>query len=388
MVSSGSLEAVTHPISTQSPHKMRLPGLDMARFLAFVGMVLVNFKLAANASISEASPQILVSLSNLLEGRAAALFVILAGLGIGIGLKNALAKGKVKSDLRLRQAKRGFVLFVFGLLNLIIFEADILHYYGLYFLCACLIIGMGRRALLSLAFAIILLSPVLMLIWNYETGWDWDNLHYQDMWSVTGFIRHTLYNGFHPILPWIAFLLLGMALAQMELTSTAKRIRIAAAGGILMMAGYIFGQMSQQIAALPELAKEADLLELIAVLTSTSPMPPSPIYMLSASGSALIMVVICLWLGDWFGKKIWVQPISATGQQALTLYIAHILIGMGVMEEMGWISATGSPVIGPDLGLVFAYAALFILCCILYSFLWKRYFGSGPLERLLRKLAS
>lgn len=101
---------------------MRLTGLDIARFLAFTGMVLVNFRIAAQVSgTNDWAAQI----TQLLEGRAAALFVVLAG--VGITLANAPAKLMVK---------RALFLSAIGLLNQTIFEADILHYYGVYFLCA------------------------------------------------------------------------------------------------------------------------------------------------------------------------------------------------------------------------------------------------------------
>ena len=58
---------------------MRLAGLDIARFIAFTGMVLVNFRIAAQVSdTTDWAYQI----THLLEGRAAALFVVLAGVGI------------------------------------------------------------------------------------------------------------------------------------------------------------------------------------------------------------------------------------------------------------------------------------------------------------------
>ena len=60
----------------------RLEGLDLARFLAFVGMVIVNFKIAMGA---ETGDGVLNLLTIALEGRAAATFVVLAGIGLGLG---------------------------------------------------------------------------------------------------------------------------------------------------------------------------------------------------------------------------------------------------------------------------------------------------------------
>jgi hypothetical protein len=60
----------------------RIVGYDLARALAIMGMVVVNFKVVMGAS--EAGPDWLVWLVNLLEGRAAATFVVLAGVGMSL----------------------------------------------------------------------------------------------------------------------------------------------------------------------------------------------------------------------------------------------------------------------------------------------------------------
>ena len=65
----------------------RLIGIDFARALALFGMVIVNFKLAMNADIG--TPQ-LIEFAALFEGRASALFVILAGIGIAFLTKKCV----------------------------------------------------------------------------------------------------------------------------------------------------------------------------------------------------------------------------------------------------------------------------------------------------------
>ena len=60
----------------------RLDGLDLARFLAFVGMVIVNFKIAMGADKTNGG--VLGQFTEALEGRAAATFVVLSGIGLGL----------------------------------------------------------------------------------------------------------------------------------------------------------------------------------------------------------------------------------------------------------------------------------------------------------------
>ena len=63
------------------PPAQRLYGLDLARYLAFVGMVIVNFKIARGA---DGTTGLAATFSSLFECSAAATFVVLAGIGLGL----------------------------------------------------------------------------------------------------------------------------------------------------------------------------------------------------------------------------------------------------------------------------------------------------------------
>ncbi len=163
---------------------MRLTGLDIARFLAFVGMVLVNFRLAAQVAPGADWTS---TLTNALEGRAAALFVVLAGLGF------ALAQMPTLTIL-----KRAAFLMAIGLLNQTIFEADILHFYALYFVVAAFFARRSQAVLLMGAIAFPLLWLILAGVFDYETGWNWETLDYADFWTLQGFLRHSLFQRLAP----------------------------------------------------------------------------------------------------------------------------------------------------------------------------------------------
>jgi uncharacterized protein len=106
----------------------RLSGLDLARYLAFAGMLLVNFKLAMQSS---GGPDWLVGLFHVLEGKASATFVVLAGVSFTLA-----TQAKPADQLIRWTVYRAAFLLVVGLLNLMIFPADIIHYYAVYFLLA------------------------------------------------------------------------------------------------------------------------------------------------------------------------------------------------------------------------------------------------------------
>ena len=85
----------------------RIVGLDIARAFAIVGMVIVNFKITMSAETS--GPQWLRTFAALFDGRAAATFVILAGIGASLGSRRARENGdqSARRAAQMTLAKRG-----------------------------------------------------------------------------------------------------------------------------------------------------------------------------------------------------------------------------------------------------------------------------------------
>lgn len=333
---------------------MRLTGLDMARFIAFCGMVLVNFRLAAGVHGTGDLPS---ALTDALEGRAAALFVVLAGLGLGLG------RGDWGELMR-----RALFLFVIGLLNLLIFEADILHFYALYFLCALPFLRASSRMISSAIGLLLLGSVAAHTVLNYDAHWDWTALQYEDFWTLPGFLLHSFFNGWHPVLPWLGFVLLGVWLARFDLGSTRVQGRLI-----------LFGVVAAMVGSVPQhLVSDPDLLPLF----DTAMIPPGPTYMIAASGSAVAVIGIVLRLAPRI-KALGVAPwLVAPGRQALSLYILHILLGMGLLEAFGKLDGSLSTT------EIFGLSLLFCAASALYARVWALWSSQGPLETLMRRITS
>ncbi len=354
----------------------RINGLDVARALAIFGMVIVNFKVAMEAT--EGS-QILLTFTSLFEGRASALFVLLAGIGIALGAE----KARLSTDLTLRAKtrnkiiKRGVLLIVIGLLYLPIWPADILHFYGFYFVIAAFLFHLSSKQLLWIAAAVIVSFPLLMLVFNYDAGWNWETFEYVQLWTIDGMIRRILFNGFHPVIPWIAFLLLGMSLARMALNNPKTRIRLLKISSItwlsveaVLIVARILTDNGASIGLSPDEA---------GAMLSSSIIPPLPHYMVSASASAVMVLVVCLMLADRFSKTPWIRWLKQTGQLSLTLYAAHVIIGMGILEELGMLPE-------PNIMWALISAVIFSILGVLFSVLWLKRWRQGPLEWCFRKL--
>ncbi len=337
--------------------KKRLEGLDLARFCAFVGMVLVNFRIVL---IPEANQSAFV---NFFEGKAAALFVVLAGVGLGL----AFAKNKLSYTVIL---KRAAFLMILGLLNSLIFPADIIHYYAVYFALGCWLLPLSKRGLILAIIVVVMVSFTGLLALNYDAGWDWKTLEYEGFWTPEGFIRNLFYNGWHPVFPWIAFLLYGMWLSKIDIVTHARNLAVYGfiiCTALIMISGFISPILNEV---------ETDL----GLLTGVAPVPPTPFYVAVGMSGATSAIGIC----ELLFKLDWMKPLlslmSKAGRISLTLYIAHIVIGMGMFEELGWIGALTE-------NQSIAASLIFCALSMLFATLWMRVYKAGPLELLMRKIA-
>ena len=192
-------KTLTNASAPDTPSPTRLDGLDLARFLAFAGMVMVNFKVVTGASAA-AADGVLGILVGALEGRAAATFVVLAGVGLG------LASLKDINRTTAVILRRAVFLLVVGLANALVFEADIIHYYAFYFLVGVFLLPLSNRlVLLGIVMANLVFCCMILLL-DYNQGWNWENLTYSDFWTPAGFVRNLFFNGWHPVFPWVGFL--------------------------------------------------------------------------------------------------------------------------------------------------------------------------------------
>ncbi|MBK3494723.1 DUF418 domain-containing protein [Viridibacillus sp. YIM B01967] len=354
----------------------RITGLDLARSLAMFGMFIVNFSVITGAETN--GPNWLVRLTFLFEGRASALFVLLSGIGIALMTRRAREGNNHQQiqGMRIVIWKRALFLFVAGLgLYIVGWTGDILHYYGSYLFFIAFLIGFRKRVLLFIAVVIILAAQSLQITLDMFVGWQPEALYmkYVDFWTISGFLRNLFFNGYHPIFPWFAFVLIGFVIGSLDLKSNQTRRKLLLLGIISLAIAEILSK------ALIAQTASALTTEVAEFLFNTGPILPSILYIISASGSALIILIATLYITERYTKSKLVTSIIASGQMTLTHYIAHILIGVSFLE---WICQAEHP----SLFVIYGYCILFYILCIVFSTLWKQKFSRGPVEWLMRNL--
>jgi len=349
----------------------RLLGLDLARFLAFAGMVIVNFSVVMGATPGPDGWANILSSS--LEGRAAASFVVLAGIGLGLA-----AERTGFTSTRLATMKRAAFLLVVGLLNMLIFDADIIHYYAVYFLFGMACLRFTDTQLWVTIGALIAGFFVLVLVLDFDQGWQWETYTYTDFWTPQGFIRNLFFNGWHPVVPWLAFLLFGIFLARRPLSERRTQLWLVVVGSAAIVSAHIVS--AWLTSALPSYDGET-----LTILYSVKPVPPMPLYMIAGMGAAALLIGLCLLLVGVLKNGFLLRVFTAPGHQTLTLYIAHIFVGMGTLEMLGFLADQYSGTMSMTHSVV--AALLFIVAAVLYANIWAAFFKRGPVEWIMRKVA-
>lgn len=354
--------------------RKRIVGFDLARALAILGMVIVNFKITMGAE--QNGPSWMVHLVGLLDGRAAATFVVLAGVGISLLSGPARASHDLRklAECRRTLLKRALFLFVVGLLYTPIWPADILHFYGVYIAASVLFLASSTRRLWEVSGILVVTFAVLLLAFDYSQGWDWKTLEYEGLWTLDGMVRHLFYNGFHPVIPWLAFLFIGMAIGRLDMRNPQTRNRIFMLGaGVALVAEFVSWLLVKLLSSGTSLADQ----DIIVAIFGTAPMPPMPLYMLAGSGTAAAVIAASVALGEKYDDTLWLRSLVSTGQLALTIYVAHVLLGMGVLEAFGRLE-------NQTLSFALFSAFAFFGSSILFAHLWRKWFARGPLEAMLR----
>jgi uncharacterized membrane protein YeiB len=363
--------------SPVSESTRRILGYDIARAMAMLGMIVVHFGLVM--AVDQGRPAWAAWIMHLLDGRAAATFVVLAGVGLTLRSRRAAAADdpRAMASVRATLIRRGFFLLALGFVNLVVWPGDILRVYGVSLILAAGLVTASDRRLLAVALMFILGFIALFLALDYDTNWEWSPLTYHHLWTLEGTVRNLFYDGFRSVFPWTGLLIFGMWLGRRDLRDRAVNTRVVlAAVAVAMLAELVSWGCVWYFRAHPHGMDD----ETIKALFGTDSMPPLPLFLLSAGGAAVAVIALCVRATEAWPRAPWVAPLAAMGQMALTWYVVHIVFGLGIIVALGLATREPMPV-GQACGLAFFAAA------VLVSWLWKRRFQNGPLESVMRRLA-
>ncbi|WP_433505839.1 heparan-alpha-glucosaminide N-acetyltransferase domain-containing protein [Pseudonocardia halophobica] len=387
---------VTGPQRPTGAGPSRLLGMDAARGVAVLGMMAVH---SLYDTTSDGAPTATYLVT---AGRSAAVFAVLAGVGIAFTTaRRRVAWGgegrSAAASLAARAAVVGLIGLALGWGSAEI-AANILPYYALMFLLAIPLVFLPTRALVAVATLLAVGMPVL-------SQWVRPGLPAPSPENPTvaqlvtdplGLLSELALTGYYPALPWLAYLAVGIAVGRLRLTDTRVALWSAAGGTALAVAATLvsrwlmnpLGGEAAIAAATPRdlLATAPTVADFVAVspegttptttwwwLGTDAPHSGTPLDLAQTIGSALAVLGVMLLLGRLANPLVRavLRPLAAVGALTLTVYTLHVVFLNSPLDTFDAL---------PGYLVQVAVAALGAVA-------WRRAVGRGPLESLVRVVA-
>ncbi|MCU1436668.1 MAG: hypothetical protein JWR71_3393 [Pseudarthrobacter sp.] len=378
-----------------STAKDRLRGIDAARGLALLGMMATHLLPTFEANADLTPTWIGLTFS----GRAAALFAVLAGVGLALSTgKQVPLEGTTLNAARRGIALRALVIAAVGLSlgGLEVNLAIILVHYALLFLCVLPFLGLRIKALCAWAAGWILLSPVLAYLLRPWLMASEPPLHlghnpsWEDLSTPFPLLGDLFLTGYYPVFQWLAYLLVGLVIGRLALTKAAVPVLLLTLGTAVAALAKALGTAAMESwggrAALEQVlnAPGYPLSSVLQVnltgirqegswwwLASAAPHSATSLDLAHTCGVAAAVVGACLLLGrlaDWVDLDL-LLPLRGAGAMTLTLYSAHVWVVSGFYLKplpAGW----------TEDGMYFAHAATAVVVGMVFVLMkWR-----GPLE--------
>lgn len=320
--------------------RARLVGLDVARCLALLGMM------ATHVLDTRTPDGDITTLHQLAGGRASALFAVLAGVSLAlVSGRRTPVRGGLLARVSAAVLVRALAVAALGLWlgTLETGIAVILTYYAVMFALAVPFLALSWRPLLALAVGWAVVSPVVSrLVVPELPPRQFDSPRPEQLEQPGHLLAELLFTGYYPAVPWLSYLLLGLAIGRLDLGSRRVAARLAAGGLAAGVAAYaVSGALTDSRFTAAELDDVAGGMfgqtptegpgagwRWLSVVV---PHSTTPFDLVQTAGSAALVIGLCLLLVGWVGDvsaagERSVQVLFGAGAMTLTLYTLHLLM--------------------------------------------------------------
>lgn len=360
---------------TKAYNNRRLHGFDVARALAIGAMVVVNFDVIIGDCAIPVK-WITVAIESL-YGRAAATFVMLAGVSLAL-MTNRTRFAIAEPPLASYLLRRCALLLVTGLVLSIWWTADILHFYAFFISTGIWLLDRTDaclRCLLAVALCIsIPVCAALTVVYD-----QYDLLPFMEKlgWSVR-LLPDLVTSPNYSVFPWMTFFMIGLLLGRKSASGPAFFRRCAAVGAVSCIAVELFSAMMVFWAE----SRDMEIMGNIwLTFIRSEAFPVTPLFIFSAGASAMAVISLSMVLSTPAGNARFVLPAAAFGRLSLTMYVTHLVLAGAVRT---WLDTTLFSI--TTWHVIFA-AILFCCLGICFAVIWLRFFRRGPLEMLFHRFS-
>jgi uncharacterized membrane protein len=318
-----------HARITRSGPRQRLDGVDAARAVALAGMASVHILPVMTAAGTETFAGAVAA------GRASALFAVLAGVGVALstGGRTPPARGRPHAAAAAGLLVRGGLVTLVGLalVQLDPPVAVILAYYGLLFCLATPLLRLRARTLGVLAAVWCVFGPVASHVLRAgREAWPGDQPGFAALAAPGELLRELTLTGYYPVLPWLTYLLAGMAVGRLDLRSPRVAAALVGGGASVAVTAWVGSALLLGPGGGAQVLG-SDLAERRygTVPTDTwwwlaveAPHTGTPFDLAHTTGTALMVLGVMLLLARAAPVLVW--PLAAVGAIPLTLYTLHV----------------------------------------------------------------
>ncbi|MFB9642994.1 heparan-alpha-glucosaminide N-acetyltransferase domain-containing protein [Agromyces lapidis] len=334
----------------------RVDGIDAARGLALIGMFIAH--VAPVAATPEAAELIAIA-----DERPRLLFALTAGFGLGFLTGGIHPVTEGRGVLRRQLTVRAVILIALGLviaatLHPLVFI--ILDVYGVAFVVMLPLLFLPARAALAVGAGLLAVTPGVATAAQYSpelmtAKQEGPRLLYD--WLLTGA---------YPVIVWVPVMLIGLGLARLG-AANPRVVPCYALAGVLT--AVVMLPLTRLLPA------EAD-----ATAPPAEHAVAASALALGNVGIGLVVVAVMVTLTTLARPAVTriagavLSPVTAMGAMPLTVYTLHLVVISGAKRvEDGFVTDDSW---GLTIGL--------IVGGMVFAWLWRRYLGRGPLERMLR----
>lgn len=360
----------------------RVDAVDIARGLALIGMMFAHL---GPHWVGENPPigQMMVG------GRAAPLFAMLAGVALSlVHRRDPRGAGSVRAT-----CVRGLILIGLGLVLGSLDDMPVyvvLAFYGLMIVVALPFRALTTRTLALLALGWAVVAPVLLIWLQIAHGpVISDQAELGDLLPPWRLLAELVIWGAYPAGVWFAYVLTGLVIGRLDLGDLRVALGVLGTGAVLLVATLATG-----LAAVSHGVFDDWRVHDWRILFTSEPYPYEPAHwnelwlvgehtsrplnVLSAIGSALLVIGLCALLARLPWARLVLTPLRAAGAMTLTLYTIHVL--------WSWRLAVGAIERGVPGSAMDSYGdwLLQVVVLLAAATAWQRWIGKGPLESVVR----
>lgn len=361
---SGRFQRIRSNLQRLEPPR-RIPGVDLARGLAVIGMFAAHLMWVPHLVWSQPETWL-----GIVEGRSAITFATLAGVSLGLMTTNP-------DGARTRISIRAAVIWLLGLvlLALAVPVYVVLPAYGVLLLLGALLVGWRTRTLLVLIAVMVVVGPLIVFTVEssvtYTQGSLAEGLFFLFGWN-------------YPFAAWIVFLAAGLVAGRVIRGGNAHVTALVAVGVGLALLGYgLIGPVGNAVVATygEDLAVGSRPWALSVL--QDAPHSSGIGEVVGSGGFALLLIAGCvLACATPLSWLLW--PVRAVGSMPLTAYTAHLVVWAIWAALTPGLATTYAPLaafreLEPFWPMTLGVGA----GCVA----WTLLMGQGPLERLVQYLS-